>query len=453
MATSTLMLKLSDLLNRPPLAIELLPGDGSEWFTAETPPEAAQHAPFLFVDGHLGVPQKAAYKAYLESITIFRRCRTRLSRATSLSTSRRESQSLEANDLQDLLASSAVLLLANPAHQSALNARCRLVQLGALDAAHQLKFVTALLTLRDGAKQSILWHHRRWLLRHSLPEHTDKTGHQSATGSSHSQDRADSLLGIPLDASAFSAEFAAAAQACEIYPRNYYAWTHRYLCAEALSILLEQYSADSQDRKAGLTDVWKEERARIREWIDRHISDYSAMQYACRFESLGRKLRRELEWSDSPCEPPEKDERPAGEHAWQLVQAFPTHESLWLYLRGALFLHLTGSETHDTETEPSGRMLKETKAFAERFLSDENGVGIVSSVSPGERALVKNHAVRFLSWVLWQERKISMDGETVRRVAAVAEGALVADLRVYLRSGQVSHRRPSPGFAKPIDDV
>ena len=46
-----------------------------------------------------------------------------------------------------------------------------------------------------------------------------------------------------------------------------------------------------------------------------------------------------------------------------------------------------------------------------------------------------------------------MDGETVRRVAAVAEGALVADLRMYLRSGQISHRRPSPGFAKPIDDV
>ncbi|KAH9889517.1 hypothetical protein C8Q73DRAFT_707970 [Cubamyces lactineus] len=436
--SSTVVMKLGDLLDRPPLAIELLPGDGSEWFTAETPPEAAQHAPFLFVDGHLGVPQKVAYKAYLQSVSNLRQCRTPLSKGAALSTSRPELQSLEARDLQDLLASSAVLLLANPAHQSALNARCRLVQLGALDAAHELKFVTALLTLRDGAKQSILWHHRRWLLRriHSSSQRTECTGNHSATDSGDSQDGEDSLLGISLDAGTFSAEFATAAQTCEVYPRNYYAWTHRYLCAEALAVRLKQHSAGSQDGKVELAGVWKEERTRIREWIERHVSDYSAMQYACRLESLDRKLSGlESGRSGSPCESPDKGEGTAREHAWQLVQAFPAHESLWLYLRGALCLHFAEPRAHDTGTEPSGRILKEAKAFAERLLNDENGVGTVSSVSPGERALVKNHAVRFLSWVLWQEREIGVDGETVRRISAAAEGECVADLRVYLQSG------------------
>ncbi|KAI0332949.1 protein prenylyltransferase [Cubamyces sp. BRFM 1775] len=433
---SALVLKLGRLLNRPPLAVELLPGDGSEWFTADTPPEAAEHAPFLFVDGHLGVPLKVAYKAYLESIPIFKRCRTSLLRQR---TSTSHPHSLEAGDLQDLLASSAVLLLANPAHQSALNARCRLVQLGNLEAADELKFVTALLTLRDGAKQSNLWHHRRWLLRriHSSSQLANDARNHSAGDRGHSQDGEDSLLGISLDAGAFSAEFGIAEQACEIYPRNYYAWTHRYLCTEALVICLGQHSAGSQDSKARLADVWQVERRRSREWIERHVSDYSAMQYANRLESLHHGLENTVLGSlGSSREPPDKVEEPASHHAWHLVQAFPAHESLWLYLRGALFLHFTGPDAHDPGTEPSGRVLKEAKAFAERLLSDENGVGTVSSVSPGERALVRNHAVRFLSWVLWQERGISVDGETVRRVSAAAASEDVANLQAFLQSGR-----------------
>ncbi|RPD52751.1 hypothetical protein L227DRAFT_658671 [Lentinus tigrinus ALCF2SS1-6] len=187
--------RLAELLNVPPISIELLPGDGSEWLAVASP----AHAPFLSLDRNLGVPQKAAYRAYLEAVSRFRGVRQRLLHPRSL-----RGQPVSDRNIAEAAASSSVLLLVNPAHQCALNARKRLVELGSLDAAHELAFMGALLTLREGAKQSILWQHRRWLLRRIHPPIRPPQAPSLCKG-----DGVDSLYGVALDAGTFRAELAA----------------------------------------------------------------------------------------------------------------------------------------------------------------------------------------------------------------------------------------------------
>ncbi len=334
------------------ISIELIPGDGSEW------PTTPEHAPFLFIDRNLGVPQRAAYKAYLEAVARFRSIRMPL-RGVQDS---REAPFRTTADIDEALVSSSVILLVTPAHQSALNVRKRLVRVGSLDATHELHFTSALLTLREGSKQSILWHHRRWLLRRM---------HPSATASilaPSSRDGADNLYGVALHADAFRAEFAAVEQACEVYPRNYHAWAHRFLCAEALVCLLRSEGEDNSPSR--LADVLEEEIEKTRVWIERHVSDYSAMQYHCRLRDLVRTARSEQYTSD------------VCDHAIDLVRVYPTHESLWLYLRDALLLSAMN-------LPPS---IGQARAVAAQYLGNGD-------------PQVRRCAIRCIAWALWKVRR------------------------------------------------
>ncbi|OJT01938.1 Protein prenyltransferase alpha subunit repeat-containing protein 1 [Trametes pubescens] len=419
---SALSRKLGQLLAKSPVSIELLPGDGSEWLAEDMPEESNPHAPFLLMEGNLGVPRKLAYKAYLESVPAFRRSRTVLHAYLRVTPATGPSLDLvSAEDVADILDSSSVLLLVNPAHQSALNARKGLLTLGALDATRELRFASSLLTLHEGAKQSVLWHHRRWLLRRIYSLVSSSCGETPSRSSdipgSLAGDGEDSLCGLGLDSDVLSTEFAIVQRACEIYPRNYHAWAHRYLCAEALATALRG------DTGPGLMDAWQQERDRIRQWIERHVSDYSAMQYACHLEDLDRGLAASGEpitavpAGHTQEKIPEERESVV-EHAWTLVQAYPSHKSLWLYLRGALRPQFSpaalrlGSATSD-------RVRDGARALAERFLSD-GSADHGGSVSPGEHALVRRHAARFLAWLSWQEGKLKLHGRegAVREIMA-----------------------------------
>ncbi|KAI0767015.1 hypothetical protein C8Q74DRAFT_1277539 [Fomes fomentarius] len=351
--TYELSSKLAKLLNVPPISIELIPGDGSEW------PTTPEHAPFLFIDRNLGVPQKAAYKAYLEAVARFRSVRMRL-RGVQES---REAPFRTTADIDEALVSSSVILLVNPAHQSALNARKRLVRAGSLDATHELHFTSALLTLREGSKQSILWHHRRWLLRRMHPSPTPFISTPS------SKDGVDTLYGVALRAEAFRAEFAAVEQACEVYPRNYHAWAHRFLCAEALVCVLR---SEGEGSPSGLADVLEEEIEKTRVWIERHVSDYSAMQYHCRLRDLVRTARSEQHTS-GVCD-----------HAIDLVRVYPTHESLWLYLRDAL--------SPSTMNLPVS--IGQARAIAAQYLGTSD-------------PQVRRCAIRCIAWALWKGKEIA----------------------------------------------
>ena len=107
--------------------------------------ETNPYAPFVVIEGNMGVPQKALYKAYMSACRAF---------ATAQQT----------GDTEALLQSTSVVLLANSAHSSALNARKRLILRGAYPVDKELVFVALLLSEQQAAKSSIIWHHRRWLL-------------------------------------------------------------------------------------------------------------------------------------------------------------------------------------------------------------------------------------------------------------------------------------------------
>ncbi|EJD54997.1 protein prenylyltransferase [Auricularia subglabra TFB-10046 SS5] len=222
------------------------------------------HAPFIFIDGHLGVPKKALYQAYLDACRVF------------------------GAPGGDILRATAVILLANPAHSTALNARKKLVMKAQRDPRLELVYTASLLSEQQASKSSFLWHHRRWLL-HSLYT-TDK-----APFSDDLEARND----IPRDV--LQSELELAERACEVYPRNYFAWKHRRYCARHLADLTQELDT-------------------IHNWLDRHVSDYSAVHHVCTIVRPGA---------------------PAGlvtknfDHALSLVAAYPGHETLWLFLRTA----------------------------------------------------------------------------------------------------------------------
>lgn len=218
--------------------------------------------------------------------------------------SRTSAPSLQQSNLLDRL--TRVVLLANPAHQTALNSRKKLVQNQVVDPNWELNLSTSLLSCRECAKESILWHHRRWLL-HVIHE-------VSTTADSDNIPEV-----IPPDA--LEAEFACASTACHLYPRNYHAWSHRRFCVEALV-------ASLQSGVPSTSGLLVKEYRRTLEWIESHISDYSAMNYAINFEKT------------VPDEGPTEGCLPTKtrEHAKSLIRSYPDHESLWTYLRGSVTL-------------------------------------------------------------------------------------------------------------------
>lgn len=122
-------------------------------------------------------------------------------------------------------------------------------------------------------------------------------------------------------------------------------------------------------------------------------------------------LERELDSSEQPTmvvsaghtreSTPEEKETPLV-HAWALVQAYPSHESLWLYLRCALRPPFSPSALQ-LGSATSDRVRDGGRALAERFLSD-GSADRGASVLPREHALARRHAARFLAWMLWQVR-------------------------------------------------
>ncbi|PCH35637.1 hypothetical protein WOLCODRAFT_145886 [Wolfiporia cocos MD-104 SS10] len=354
--TGDLLLKLGQLLSAPPVTIEPIPGDASGW-----PADELDHAPFLFVEGNLGVPQKLLYKIYMDAVPLFINSRRR-ARSPISEFGRRE--------LADLLNSSACLLVANPAHQSALNARKRLVTSDILEADHELRFTAALLTLREGSKQSILWHHRRWLLHHIYPK-------QPMT--SRDEEDIDSLLNISLPPEAIRTEFSAVSHACTTYHRNYYAWEHRYKCLQAVRDLATGSSRDQY----GI--IILDELKTMRRWLELNISDYTAAQYLRSVHDIlygdHTQRIRGLDGVESPLE-----------HAKSLVSSFPDHETLWLYLRSALVDAPARGSDYMAELRAFVASLSTVchndfppKERPRTFSCDEN--------------LVCMHATRFLDWL------------------------------------------------------
>ncbi|OCH89875.1 hypothetical protein OBBRIDRAFT_793861 [Obba rivulosa] len=385
--------QLGALLNRPPKSIEIVPGDGSDWM-AEPLDDGElfnEHQPFLLIEENLGVPEKVLYMAYIPSVELFAESRHCIASPSIFPAD---------HDRQNLLHSSAVIVLANPAHQTALNARKWLVELSILEACKELDFITALLAVRNCAKQNLLWRYRRWLL---LQVHKTVAASNDMSGLSE-----DTLLGLAMPSEAWRHELATTLRACEIYPRNYFAWSHRYLCMKTLCAL----SMESSDHAQAYQEVLFEELVAMKRWVELHVSDYSAMQYLCMLHSGIQSTVKHLPNLSQIAEINDAD---LVTHACTLIEAYPDHEALWLYLRGAL---ISTGRLHATDKALRDATVKEMTSFAERFLSrGAEGEGafpmIQHAVSAADVSVVRRHIGRVLAWLMRQIGNPSMDDHVI----------------------------------------
>jgi protein prenyltransferase alpha subunit repeat containing protein 1 len=217
-----------------------------------------------------------------------------------------------------LVSSSAVILLANPAHATALNTRKRLILQKMLNCDEELKFIGLLVAgVKDAAKQDGLWHHRRWLLHRLCPA------------------AYPFICFVAPPQEVWNNELNIITRACELYPRNYHGWTHRTLCM--------QYAASSD---SGFQIV-REDIAFTSQWIERHVSDASAAHHLCTLIGYMEQHNSEARQNEQF---QEKDAIVT--HALGLVGAYPDHEALWAYLRAALALlptsHITAARMEVT---------------------------------------------------------------------------------------------------------
>ncbi|KAH7883194.1 hypothetical protein F5I97DRAFT_196669 [Phlebopus sp. FC_14] len=338
---------LTSLLALNPSTVELVPGDGSSWISQNA---GTSYEPFLFVENNLGIPQKILYSVYLHAVGVF-------------NTALRKHPPQTSNVTEALIASSSVLILANPSHQTALNTRKQLVREEKIDPCRELQFIASLLPSHHCAKHAELWYHRRWLLSIA---HTPR---QVAIQSNTEIVSSDTLLDIAPDS--LRPELDLTARACELYPRNYFAWTHRLICTRSLLRIATTFP-EERDK---IISMLRCEIAEIKRWIEYHVSDYSAVHYIttlvqCLHQANHSFLRDTI-----------KDAGLFG-HASSLVRAYPDHESLWMYAR-----------TSFLESDPHSQELME------RFLGEARSMSEQSNGNLGGNAASQchEHAQRYLS--------------------------------------------------------
>ncbi|KAF8070761.1 hypothetical protein FPV67DRAFT_1488641 [Lyophyllum atratum] len=302
--------KLATILSSSPVSLEILPGGLEEWVSADTIEEKQRPTldfPFLYSDGNLGIPKKVLYKVYLSAIALFKSSRS-VPELCRIST--------------------CVILLTNPGHQTALNARKRLVENDDLEPEKELEFTQVLLRgPSDCAKQSILWDHRRWLFGRIYTERL----HLGKRYVDEKWTTAADLRALPdIPPGVVISELSLIREACESHPRNYPAWTHWHFIVDAVNAQL-RLNADSSNV---WFDILEQELKALSHWVDLHVSDHSAVFHLC---SLGRLFGdlegRHLAHSRHGIPSTAATNASLVKHALSLIASYPSHEALWIYLR------------------------------------------------------------------------------------------------------------------------
>ncbi|KAJ3800268.1 hypothetical protein GGU11DRAFT_773802 [Lentinula aff. detonsa] len=278
---------ITDALNSSLDTAEVLPGTIEQWQTNPA-------VPFLLVEKHLGLPQKLLYKIYPCALSLLKRFR---------SSSLMDPSSREANAL---LEASSIILFTNPAHQSALNQRKRLILAGCWSVKQELSFSKLLLSSsRVASKQSILWDHRRWLFEFEYINGRNRPGLIPTT---MLQNEVELIL-----------------QSCESYPRNYYAWAHWEFCMDGCREACTSSRTEQLDYFRVVIFAF----GQLLRWMEYHISDHTAAHHLCRLVSRFHALETvqgqlsDINFTFSRL----------SEQAVSLLTRYADHEALWMYLR------------------------------------------------------------------------------------------------------------------------
>ncbi|KAK0486144.1 hypothetical protein IW261DRAFT_1415961 [Armillaria novae-zelandiae] len=280
-----LIYSLSTILHNSPTSIEILPGGIEEWTSSD---RGGNKLPFLLSESHLGIPQKMLYRLYLKATAMFTAAR-------------------HAQDHNALIASSIIILLANSAHQTALNTRKRLIISGKLNPDNELTLIGTMISgNRECAKQSVIWAHRRWIFEYLYPPNPPY------------------FLHAQLPCALVRDEVQILAQGCESYPRNYHAWTHRSYCMQSMVDLVTTSSDPAAEA------IMQEEYLNLLHWIDLHVSDYSAMHYLFHLVQRFSMLQSGTPSLQS------MNLVSLFDHAMSLLSLYPKHEALWMFIRSII---------------------------------------------------------------------------------------------------------------------
>jgi protein prenyltransferase alpha subunit repeat containing protein 1 len=246
--------------------IEILPLDLTD-ISQELLDQATEQDPtFILVQGNLGIFRKSLLKLYL-------RTSMRLAELSELPS-------------HEAIRGTSLLLLANPGHSTALNARIRLVESGALSLSYELRWVSLLLlSSKEASKQSILWAYRRRLLVGLAEVFSPRL-------------------------SSLAAEVSLVLNVCGMYPRNYYAWNHLYLCLEPCILSVDLPEIQSL----------VEQLDRLKDWVQTHVSDYSAAHHYCCLTAKAQTTKFASSYGIHTL-------KGIKEHSLSLVRSFPSHES------------------------------------------------------------------------------------------------------------------------------
>jgi protein prenyltransferase alpha subunit repeat containing protein 1 len=264
------------------------------------------------VEGNLGIPKKVAQQLYLSAIALpwhsFREPNIAITATT-------------------------LILILNPAHQTALNVRKRLIINGHIHPQKELRYLELLLRgLNECAKQSIIWDHRRWCL-------TRVYGRIGQIASpcptlEHFASDCEAPLFPNMGPDDILKEVGIVYHTCETYPRNYHAWNHLHWLINGIFSSVHHHFSDETGRGdflRVLVDVYGE----LKAWVELHPSDYSAIHQLCQMQAVMDYLRAAGVLTEDAGEETMPPSTLAG-HCLSLLSSFPSHESLWLYLRLAL---------------------------------------------------------------------------------------------------------------------
>ena len=278
---------------------------------------------------------------------------------------------LSTGECELLLCSTRTLLLINPDNATAWNARKRLLSANqSASSPHQmtlsaeLSFLSFLFSKHP--KSSEAWAHRRWTAQRTM-EVADDTGDRGA------------LLTL------MRSELSVVEMSAERYPKNYHAWLYRQWMVQQMDGRLSEVESVG---KRGWTAVLEEERRRIGEWNESHMSDHSGWHYRSFIvERLLAAHSASLSSSTSHLSTQSSLLSAELSYLSSLQLLYPAHESAWYYRR---YLLHSAMQYADSDQERQQLRVSESEWCAEREL-----VGLCSSEAEWqlERRYARLHAL------------------------------------------------------------
>jgi hypothetical protein len=227
----------------------------------------------------------------------------------------------------------------------------------------------------------------------------------------------------------------------EHYPKNYYAWTHRRYLLDIMlrtsSRIRQNDPQQSPQNTAQVTSIFlslmSEEWSAVTTWLERHVSDHSAVHYC------GQVLQFLLKYMSNTTDAKIEVVKQALQIAREFADRFSDHEALWSFRRTVVssILEYYYSVTTQSSSSDEWKTLWPIlwgKDVAQVYNSAIIILNQKDSLSP---SIPPVHAVTYLLWVLVQIQKY-VDPKTIQEAGGI-EKMHSHTLSVLQTSPNVTH--------------